>query len=85
MLFSQMTLPSGYHRWSFLAFRFCELDFITFGLEGYLIPVKDFPEADPVARMEAHMVHKEAIAGNMSESEKVRRRRESRKMRYQAS
>lgn len=46
-------------------FRFQELDFITFGMEMYLILVKDSPEADPEARMQIHG-YQEAIAGNMS-------------------
>lgn len=41
-------------------------------MEVYLILVKDFPEADPEARMKIHMVCKEAITGSMSKRARER-------------
>lgn len=45
-------------------------------MEADLILVKDFPEADPEARMKVHMVYKDAITGKMSK--RVRKRAPSR-------
>lgn len=45
-------------------------------MEADLILVKDFPEADPEARMKVHMVYKDVITGKMSK--RVRKRAPSR-------
>lgn len=45
-------------------------------MEADLILVKDFPEADPEAKMKVHMVYKDVITGKMSK--RVRKRAPSR-------